>query len=331
MKVFVTGGNGFVGLNIVSALVQAGHEVFCLVRKNSNMGYLEQFDVTKVIGSLEDNHFLNEITSQVDAVIHTAGVTGCKRSELEKLIAVNADCTRRLSDAALANGVTRFVYTSTTSTVGCSNGQRRADESVPLTGFRARNPYGISKQMAENILLEAADKGLDTIILNPAEVVGPFDYNLQWGRIVLAVAFNQLPFVPPGGGSFCHAGEVGRAHVNALTMGRAGEKYILAGEDVSFKQYIETIESLLGKVSDRPGGNYWLKYFKAWASENFPYLINTKPAVEAYRMRVFGGHYYFDSSKAVNELDYREASLEDMLSACIQWYQSTGMVPAKAA
>lgn len=332
MRVFVTGGNGFVGLNVVSALQQAGHEIWCLVRENSNTAYLDTFEVNKVSGRLDDHTFLRSITDQVDAVIHTAGITGCKKSELPMLMEVNARGTENVCLAAFESRVTKLVYTSTTSTIGCKNDpNQKANETTPLTGFRANNPYGISKIAAEDHIKKYADKGLDAVILNPAEVVGPFDYNLQWGRIVLAVAFNQLPFVPPGGGSFCHSAEVGQAHVNALTQGRSGEKYILAGSDVSFKTYIETIEALMGKVSDRPGGSYWMKYFNAWVSENMPYLINSKPAVEAYRMRVFAGHYYFDSSKAVNELGYNEAPLEEMLKACIGWYQTTGIVPAKAA
>jgi dihydroflavonol-4-reductase len=330
MKVFITGGNGFLGLNIVRALIEAGHEVTALTRANSNTTYLDQFSVQTVVGDLTDQQWLTKTLTGMDAVIHTAGITGCKKSEFPMLVQVNSDSTRNICEASLAANIQRFVFTSTTSTLGAGNNHAVADENSPLRGFRAKNPYGISKQIAERHVIDATNKGLNTIILNPAEVIGEFDYNLQWGRIILAVAFNQLPFVPPGGASFCHAAEVGRAHVSALTMGGTGEKYILGGVNASIQSYIETIESLLGTRADRPGGSYWMKYWRAWLHENFPLLVREPPAVEAYRMRVFGGDYYFSSASAVKKLDYRELTLEQMVNDAIQWYQSVGIIPAKA-
>jgi len=260
MKVFLTGGNGFLGLNIVRALKSEGHEILCLVRENSNVDYLNQFNVKTISGSLQDKRFLHGVAENVDAVIHTAGITSCKKSDIPKLLEVNSEGTKNICEAALEKKLKRVVFTSTTSTIGCANSVSiHANEMTPLSGFREHNPYGVSKLKAERYVLDAVEKGLDAVILNPSEVVGPYDYNFQWGRIVLAVAFNQLPFIPPGGGSFCHAQEVGRTHVNALINGRAGERYILAGTNVTFRTYIESIEKMLGRVSDRPGGNYWMK------------------------------------------------------------------------
>lgn len=330
MKVLITGGNGFVGLNIVSALVEQGHEVTALVRPKSNRNFLKQFPVKALNGDLRDKKKLTRIFSGVDAVIHTAGITSCNPDDLPQLLETNAESTRNVCDACIDAKIKRLVFTSTTSTLGAANNKNViADEQTKLNGFRAKNPYGISKQLAERHVLDAADKGLSAVILNPAEVIGPFDYNLQWGRLVLAVAFNQLPFVPPGGASFCHASEVGRAHVNALTRGRSGEKYILGGVNANIKSYIEMIEKNLDANAYKPGGNYWVKYASAWMSEKFPTIARSKPAVEAYRMRVFGGHYYFSSAKAVKELDYREISLEQMVGDAVHWYQSAGMIPAK--
>jgi len=332
MKVFITGGTGFVGLNIINALVDAGHEVTALTRAGSNISHLSRFPVKTVLGELTDRRALPRMLEGMDAVIHTAGITGCKKSELPQLLAVNADTTRDLCAASLEADVKRFVYTSTTSTIGSSGSKRDlADENTPLRGFRAANPYGISKQKAERHIREAADKGLSAVMLNPAEVIGPFDYNLQWGRIILAVAYNQLPFEPPGGASFCHAAEVGRAHVSALSQGRTGETYILAGANEPIRAYIEAIETLLGARADRPAGNYWLKYLKAWLNENAPGLMREQAAVEAYRMRVFGGHHYFSCAKAVAELNYQPRSLFEMVRDAIEWYQSSGMIPRRAA
>ena len=113
------------------------------------------------------------IGSNASSTRSSTGNTSCKWSDLPALEAVNVRGTRNVVDAALERGVRRLVYTSTTSTVGAfDDAGRTADESVPLTGYRARSPYAVTKQQAERIVVEANARGLEKVILNPAEVVG---------------------------------------------------------------------------------------------------------------------------------------------------------------
>ena len=332
MKVFITGANGFVGLNIVAALVARRHDVTAYVRDGSNTAFLEPFGVRIVRGSLDDTVAVEAAMCGAQAVIHTAGNTSCNQRDLPALIAANVRGTQSVVDAAVFNGVARIVYTSTTSTIGTNSGPvgalRPADENTPLDGFRARSPYALTKQRAEQIVLSAVQRGVESIILNPAEVVGPYDHSLQWGRMVLAVHHDQVPFVPPGGGSFCAATEVGRAHVSALTLGRSGERYILGGANASYATLIDTIAQVLGKSCRLPRTPYAWLYAKALLQEKLPAVIPGKPAVEPYRMRVFGGTYYFDSSKAARELGYACPSLRQMLHECAGWYRRNGYLGA---
>ncbi len=327
MQVFMTGANGFVGLNVVSALVGAGHTVTAMVRPNANISYLEPFGVRIARGELDDRDALTTAMEGADAVIHTAGNTSCNRRDLPALEAVNVRGTRNVVDAALANGVRRLVYTSTTSTIGVRHGDDKlADEETPLSGYRAKSPYAITKRRAEQIVRDAHDRGLHSVILNPAEVIGAYDYNMQWGRMVLAAHYNQVPFVPPGGGSFCSAADVGQAHVNALERGRSGERYILAGHNASYSRFIDTISDVLGKRVDLPKTSYRRLYLKSLLQEKLAPLVPGKPPVEAYRMKVFSHAYYFDSAKAERELGYRSAPLAQMLHDCAQWYKNNGFI-----
>jgi dihydroflavonol-4-reductase len=317
----MTGANGFVGLNIVAALRAAGHEVTAFVRPESNVKYLQSFDVRLVHGELGNLERLTEAMKSAEAVIHTAGNTSCFARDLPKLEEVNVRGTRNVVTAAIANGVRRIVFTSTTSTIGAVNGDEPASESTPLTGFRARSPYAITKTVAEKIVLAAQARGVECVILNPGEVVGAFDHTMQWGRIVLAVHYNKVPFLPPGGGSFCSAADVGRAHVSALTRGTSGERYILGGVNARFSHFLEVTSRVLGRRFDVPRMHYSLLYARAFLQEKLAPLMRSRPPVEPYRMRVFGGTYYFDSSKAANALAYASAPLEQMVRDCSDWYR----------
>ncbi|MGO1070380.1 NAD-dependent epimerase/dehydratase family protein [Lysobacter sp. CA199] len=325
MHVFVTGGNGFVGLNIVSALVSAGHRVTAIARPGSNIKYLEPLGAQIVRGGLDDVDALADAMRGAQAVIHTAGNTSCKWSDLPALEAANVHGTRNVVDAALRNGVRRLVYTSTTSTVGAFDDESRvADESVPLAGYRARSPYAATKQQAERIVFQANTRGLETIVLNPAEVVGAYDHNMQWGRLLIAAHYDQLPFSPPGGATYCSAADVGRAHVSALSLGTPGERYLLGGENIRIARFLNVIGEVLEKPLRIPKTNYrWLRLKTALQERRFPFVPG-QPAVEAYRMRVMGCTYYFDSGKAERELGYRSAPIEAMVRDSADWYRRNG-------
>lgn len=331
MKVFLTGATGFVGLNITKALLEAGHEPHCYVRSSSNTSYLERFDVTLHLGELSDLEVATAAMAGCDAVIHCAGNTGTYPWEVPGLEAVNVRGTETMIEAALANNIHRFVYTSTSSTIGAGNTkERRWDEDTPLTGFRARNPYGISKIAAEKLVLDAMERGLEPIILNPTEVMGAYDHNLQWGRMVLAVCADQVPFVPPGSGSFCHAAEVGKAHVAALTRGTLGQRYLLAGADTTYASLLSTISDVTGIAFTDPCVDYQQRFFDALYLEKTYHLTGELPMVDPYRMRVFRGHYFFDDSRAQADLGYGAGCLEDMIRDAYGWYRKNGFLPEAA-
>jgi dihydroflavonol-4-reductase len=330
MRVLVTGATGFVGLNIVDALHEAGHEAHAYVRATSNVKYLSARPVRLHTGELGDRARLSEAMRGLDGVIHCAGNTSCYDFDYPVLRATNVEGTRAVVDAAIAAGVRRLVYTSTTSTIGAEDDATRAwDEDTPLTGFRADSPYGRTKTEAEGIVRGALERGLATVILNPGEVIGAWDHTMQWGRMVLAVATDRVPFVPPGTGSFCCAREVGRAHVAALTRGALGARYNLGGTDATFADLLATIAGVTGVSFTTPPGTYAEHFARACEVLARHAETGELPMVEPYRMRVFGGHYRFDSSRAVRDLGYRVVPLVDMIRDAYAWYRGHGFLASR--
>jgi dihydroflavonol-4-reductase len=324
----LTGSTGFVGLNTLSALLEQGHDVHLYVRSSSSRKYIEKFDVEIHEGELDDLAQLKSVMSGLDAVIHTAGDTSCFERDYDKLYQVNVIGTRNVVDAALSTGIKRLVYTSTTSTLGSSKGNSKIeDEKSKLRGFRAKSPYGRTKLLAEEEILRAHEGGIEAIILNPAEIIGAYDHNFQWGRLVMAVFANQVPFLPPGGGSFCSAKDVANAHVAALTKGHSGERYILAGDNRDYLCMLEIISDKLGRNYDRPKKNYMLFYMFEWLKDKFYPLLGKEFMVEPYRVKIFSKHYFYDAQKAQKELGYQTMTLENMINDSINWYKKNGILP----
>jgi len=329
MKVFVTGGAGFVGLNIVSALCEKNHEVHAYVRNSSNLEYLSEFPVVLHRGDLLDSESVAASMKGMDAVIHCASMTGGFKKDRKQVFDTNVLGTRNVVDAALKNNIKRLVYTSSTSTIGVDKETRKGAEETPLRDFRKKGQYAQSKMSAEQIVKEAEREGLEVIILNPAEVMGAYDYHFGWGSVIVGLVHEQMPFIPPGGGTFCDASEVGRAHVAALTEGRSGEKYILGGADVKFLKLFEIISKIAAcKLPDINviTNNYYMIKFVFSVKEALFSFTKQLPPLDSVRLRTFYSDMYFSSDKAIRELGYRAVPVENMIEKSYLWYRSQGMV-----
>lgn len=329
MKVLVTGAAGFLGLNIVEALNEHGYNPIAFARKSSRLDFLEAQKCPVRFGDILDASSLDKACEGVDYVIHCAGNTSGFRVHRKLQREINVAGTANVIESCLRHGIKRLVYTSSTSTIGTNGDGLPSDEKVPLNGFRARSQYGRSKIQAEDLVSEASQRGLSAIILNPAEVMGAYDYHFGWGSVILGLKRKSLPIIPLGGGSFCHAKEVGRAHVAALTKGRDGHRYILAGTDVSYSQFFRSVADLTGSELPRPSSfmNRAAVIGPVFAfQELLGFLTKKLPSLDQNRIKVFYTNIYFDGRKACSELDFKVRSIDEMILDSFHWYQANGFL-----
>src|SRR5262249_28135819 len=150
---------------------------------------------------------------------------------------------------ALGRGVKKFIHTSSTSIYGLP--RQPVDETAPHLGRGSWFNYQHTKVLAEDAVRAGITQGLDAVFLNPANIVGPYDLH-NWSRLIRLAAEGRLRRVPPGGGSFCHVAEVARAHLAAVSHGRTGENYILAGADATYAELVGALGEILErKLSTR--------------------------------------------------------------------------------
>lgn len=176
MRVFVTGGTGFVGGAVVRASIAAGHEVQALARPRSDLRQLEGLPVERVVGDPEDVENLRRGMDGCDWLFAGAALYAFWGYRWEDFYRTNGDGTRRVLDVASQVGVRRIFYTSSIATLGIPRGDTPANEDTPVTLADKIGHYKRSKFLAEEVARDMARQGLPVVIVNPSAPVGVGDY-----------------------------------------------------------------------------------------------------------------------------------------------------------
>jgi NAD+-dependent farnesol dehydrogenase len=323
MKVLLTGGTGFLGKNVARALVGRGHEVRLLAREGSNLTGLPAGDIVR--GDVCDAASLRRAAEGCQAVLHMAALVKMWVPEREVFDRVNVEGLRAALAASEAVGA-RLVYTSSFMAIGPTAAQP-ADESQIHSGHSFRNDYERTKAHADVIAREAAAAGRDVVLLYPGVVYGPGDRTA--GNIVVNMIADHLRgrfpgIIGPGDRlwSYAFVEDVAAGHVDALEKGRAGERYLLAGENVSMNDFFRLLAEASGVPAPRlhipyaaAGALGWMLY--AWAE-----LTGMEPLLTHEVVGVFREHWSYTSAKAQRDLGYRTTSLRDGLRRTLDWLRS---------
>ncbi|HLA45554.1 MAG TPA: NAD-dependent epimerase/dehydratase family protein, partial [Aggregatilineales bacterium] len=170
---FVTGATGFVGSHLTRQLIENGQQVRILRRENSKVDAIQDLPLEHVIGSLFDTDLLVEHLRGVDVVFHVAAVASYWRSDTKSIYRVNVDGTRNLLQAAECAGIGRFIFTSSVAAIVHTRNHFPASENTHFNIDPRISPYGHSKFLAEAEVMQAVQRGLDAVTVNPAIIIGP--------------------------------------------------------------------------------------------------------------------------------------------------------------
>ena len=325
LRAFVTGGSGFVGMNLLKQLCSAGWQVTALVRDTSPMGDIHNLDVTFVRGDVTDADSVRAaMPDEPDAVFHVAASTSIWSGNNAQQRRINVEGTRNVVDGALSHRAKRMIHTSSFVVWGFR--EDVITEDSPRTDNADWINYVRTKFEAEEIVRDAIrNRGLDAVILNPAHILGPGDRH-NWSRVIRMVHQDRLPGVPPGGGAFADVREVARAHITAFHRGRTGENYLLGGPDTMFLEVVQTAGKLLNRKVPRKANPAWLLRLVGSIQALTGKLSGKEPEITPEGAAMITRHIRCDSSKAVAELDYRFTPVDQLLADTCRWMRSKGML-----
>ena len=319
MKAFVTGGSGFVGRNLLAALVGRGDTVVALARSLAAMQTVRALGAEPQAGDLVDVAAMTAGMADAEVVFHCAAKVEDWGDPAE-FQRINVEGTANVIEAARASGVRRLVHVSTEAVLADGTPIHDADETRP----RAARPIGLypsSKAQAEAVALAGNRDGLDVVVVRPRFIWGKGDTALL-PKILEVMRKGQFAWI--GGGRFltstCHVRNVCEGALLAAERGKPGEIYFLTdGAAVEFRGFITAMAQTQGVDPGQRGIPRGLIYALAAVCEfgwrTFP--LKGRPPVSRTAVILTGEQVTVNDAKARRELGYaglvtREAGLAEM-------------------
>ncbi|MGE5086054.1 MAG: NAD-dependent epimerase/dehydratase family protein [Bacillota bacterium] len=327
MKVLVTGANGFLGSWVTRALADEGHEVYALVRPNSDLSELNGINCKYVYGDVTNIVSLLEAFKGIDTVFHLAGVIAYKASDRPLMERVNVQGTANVIEVCRECQVRRLVHLSSVVAIGSSRSPSEIlNERSEFNVHDLNLGYFETKFAAEELVKKAVAKGeIDAVILNPSTIYGPGDARKGSRKMMLKVAQGRFKFYTSGGVNVVAVQDVVKGILSAWKVGKKGERYILAGENILIKDLFRLIAEEAGvpaPIHHLPDHMLHLVGTIGDLMEK----IGLKGPLSKENAYTATMYHWFDSSKAQKDLDFHPRPAREAIHNSVQWIKEQGML-----
>jgi dihydroflavonol-4-reductase len=322
MIISVTGGTGFIGSHLIDRLLEQGHEVRALVRRSSNLRWLDGKPLTLVEGDVRDASSLQALLTDVDVVYHIAGVV--KARDRAGYFDGNVKATENMLEAThrFAPGLRRFLYVSSQTAAGPSSSLDRPvqedDTPGPIT------TYGESKWAAEQLVHQWRDR-LPWTIVRPPAVYGPRDTEIYIYFQAISRGLNSIIGFDDKRLSLVHSHDLVRGIMLAAEAEcSVGETYFIASEEFySWPQVGRITASALNKRFITLRLPHALVYSVAAVAQSVAAMQRKPATLNLEKARDITQLYWTcDISKAIRELGYRqEMPIEKGIVNTVEWYR----------
>ena len=330
MRVFVTGGTGFIGGQVVRKLRERGDEVRALVRSPDKGQALADLGCELVSGTLSNKDAIGAGMQGCEAAIHGAAVyeVGIPESEHRAMYEANVIGTENVLRAALEAKLPKVVYISTVGAFGNTKGQV-VDESYEHPGTSFTSYYEETKLEAHRLAKRLiAEEGLPCVIVQPGGVYGPQDHSAI-GQQMNQFLAGRMPLIafPDLGFNMVHVDDVAAGVLLALDKGKPGEAYVLGGQITTMRELIQTLARVAGKKAPRRALPTPLMKAMTPFGPIVGKVMGQGPNLRELISSADNVTFWAKHDKAMAELDYSPRGLEQGLRDTLE---AEGKLPAAA-
>ena len=306
-------------------LLEDGHWVTVTNRHTSDHRPLDGLKAETLQIDLNESAAVSHAVKDVDLVIHAAAIIHLGWTREAESRRFNVGSTRLLAQAARRQNI-RMIHVSTVDALAPS-GKANLYNETNLEPSKSACSYVVTKREAELAFLNEVDSGLNGFIVNPGFMVGPWDWKPSSGQMMLAIAKGAGLFAPRGGCTVADVRDVVCGIISAIENGRPGERYILGGENLTYRELWSQMAEVVGK---RPPINLlpeWINWTAGRTGDLFGKISGKEPIINSANTSMGSLFHWYSSEKARRELGYKNSPLKDGLLDAWQWFKQHGYAP----
>jgi dihydroflavonol-4-reductase len=326
MRVGVTGANGFIGNHLLR---------FLLDRKERPVAFLQAGTDARPLadlagrcdehwGDLLDRASLDRFVAACDVVIHLAGMNRYWAEDPSVFERVNVQGARNVAEACRERGIEKLVHASSCITLGASDEPVARDEESPFNLVGLDFPYAATKKAGEEEMRrQAREHGLPVVIVNPTSAIGEMDYGpTPIGKPVADIARGLWPVYVAGGACFIDVRDAVRGIWLALEKGKPGRRYLLAGENLTNREFMSLVAEVAGaprpRVKVPRPALMALAAAMEWTADH---VSHKHPAVTRSMASLVGRYLYFDGARAREELGFQAGPVRTGIERAVAWFR----------
>lgn len=318
--ILVTGANGFLAGNVIAELLAGGYSVKGMLRAGAKLMTVHQ-NLEPCYGNITSAEDVSEAVKGTGTVVHIAAVTDQSIADDQYYRRVNVGGTLNIIKASIEHKVKRVIYVGTVNSFGYGTKTEPGNETLPVKHPFDKSAYAMSKTEAQNLVLKVLkDTGIRVNVVNPSFMIGPDDYKISSNKIILRALNKNILLIPPGGKNFIYVKDVAKGICNAISSGGNGECYILANENLSYREFYET---MFGLIKKRPVMITIPKFLLLAAGLAGSLLrsagVNTPLCLT--NMKIISTCNYYSPEKARNEINLTQTPIKEAIRETINWFR----------
>jgi dihydroflavonol-4-reductase len=324
-----------VGANLVRTLLKQGRNVCALVHKDRQA--LVGLELETISADVRDQEALERTMAGGEVVYHLAGSISVEMDSGPEMQAINAVGTHNVVAACLKCGVRRLVHFSSVDALCHDSLNHSLDENQPLvgsdqttTGLVNISPYDLSKAQGEREVLASIAYGLETVIIRPTAILGPYDFKPSYlGQALIQLACGRIPALVKGSFDWVDVRDVVAGAIRAEQIASNGACYMLSGNWHTIREVAELIAAFTNQSAPPITVPMWLANAFAPLMLRLASFNGSQPIYTRMTLNVLRGSHRVSSARAVRELGYTTRTLSETIHDALTWFQEHGYLAEK--